>query len=927
MRRIFVAVIACALLSPTAARAQSEAFVPDPATVVRSGHGYKYPQAGWWVVHIEGGPYERGTQHGALLAEEIAANLRCLALTYSAGSPEDGMRLVRLLVNSLFLRGFDREYLEEMKGIADGAAQAGARFGDRPVDLTDIAALNVWAELSCLEGALDALPTGLEGIRFPQEAGGPPNAAAESHCSAFAATGPATADGRAVIGHITMFGLYPSNFFNVWLDIQPEQGHRVLMQSFPGGIQSSMDYYQNDAGIVLVETTIDQTRFDKNGASLASRVRQAIQYSASIDDVARYLGQPGNGLYTNEWIMADMKTDEIAMYELGTHTSKLYRSGPGGKGAGGKAAEWFGGTEGFYWGCNNAKDLEVRLETAASVNDTPNNVVWHPADRDVAWVKLYEQYKGKMDERFAKVAFTTRPICGSPSLDAKFTTHDLAKGLKSWALFGPPRGMTWEPTFEERKKYPEIRPLVSNAWTVLGAGNPGVGGEMDTKSPAVDLGPVWSLASGKGDKDDHDSGPAHRTAWRGTIFPKADADLWLAAAFADDQRLVSEEQGLAAAEPDKCLCDTDHDKAAASLHATRARYLAAARASGDVALSKTTRRFDSSDWYDIAAGKGVLVLSELRLAMGDDAFIEFMDQFGLEHAGKEVTSAEFASAASRASGRDLSGFFDYWLNKTGMPTLKLKSAEIAGGSAAEETGAVVVNGILAAEGGPLPPAIEATAEWDGGEATQVAAVEPGSGRFSLTCDHRPSRLVVDKYGRSARANGGAASIDSFTREIEKTLIVYGTLEDEAGNRDAAAKLQKWIQQSWYNFLVLIKADREVSESELAGTSLVLIGRPSVNTVTKRAESALPVQFGPRSFSVRGAVYAHPLSGVIAAGVNPWDAARSVTVIAGNDAESTVRAAERFKDAGDGPETVVLLRSGDQQAVVIPPPELTKELPR
>jgi len=38
---------------------------------------------------------------------------------------------MRTIVNSTFLRGFDREFLEEMKGIADGATAAGARFDDR----------------------------------------------------------------------------------------------------------------------------------------------------------------------------------------------------------------------------------------------------------------------------------------------------------------------------------------------------------------------------------------------------------------------------------------------------------------------------------------------------------------------------------------------------------------------------------------------------------------------------------------------------------------------------------------------------------------------------------------------------------------------------------------------------------------------------
>ncbi len=136
-----------------------------------------------------------------------------------------------------------------------------------------------------------------------------------------------------------------------------------------------------------------------------------------------------NGLYTNEWLLADTKTNEIAMFEMGTTKSKLYRSSKG---------EWFGGTPGFYWGCNNAKDLNIRLDTLASVEGRPANVVWWPQDRDRKWLRLYEKWRGKIDAAFAKEAFTTPPICSASALDAKFTTTALAQDLKSWALFGPP---------------------------------------------------------------------------------------------------------------------------------------------------------------------------------------------------------------------------------------------------------------------------------------------------------------------------------------------------------------------------------------------------------------------------------------------------------------------------------------------------------
>ena len=141
----------------------------------------------------------------------------------------------------MFVRRYHKEYLEEMRGIADGANDAGARFDNRPLDVVDIVGLNSWAEIGTLDSALNATATGLEGMRFPQDAPRPKPLPKPMRCSAFAATGPATADGKIVFGHITMFGLYPSNFFNVWLDVKPARGHRVLMQGYPGAIQSGLD--------------------------------------------------------------------------------------------------------------------------------------------------------------------------------------------------------------------------------------------------------------------------------------------------------------------------------------------------------------------------------------------------------------------------------------------------------------------------------------------------------------------------------------------------------------------------------------------------------------------------------------------------------------------------------------------------------------
>lgn len=916
-RVLFLLVIATA---PTFAQ-------PDPATYQRFGKGYRYAQDGWIVLHIEGAPYERGVQHGRLLAPEIERFLHCNAALLSKESPSDGWKLARTLTDTVFLRTVDREFLEEMKGIADGASAAGARFDERPIDLVDVAALNLWAEFASLDDANAARPTGLEGVVFPQATGAPARPPQEGHCSAFAATGKATKDGHAMIGHITMFSLYPSGFYNVWLDVKPERGHRITMQSYPTGIYSAMDYYLNDAGIALVETTIDQTRFDPTGQALASRVRKAMQYADTIDAVVTTLKEGNNGLYNNEWLLADMKTDEIAMYELGTHHGKLWRSSKN---------EWFGGTEGFYWGCNNAKDLGVRLETLAATDDRPANLVWHPSDRDLRWIELYRKHVGTMDEQFARTAFTTAPICASPSVDAKFTNATLAKTTQSWCLFGPPLGRTWLPTLDESKQFADIRPLVSNPWTLLGpaaplpAANPIAGKPIDLADPAAsEISPAVAVRGNAADEKASTELPT-LPAWHGTLLPASDSDLWLASAFSEYEQLVSRERGLIENSKAKCLCDTDSDKVAVSLFAARARYLAGVRSAGDVALADVKADVGSQAWYQIASGKGVLVLAELRRQLGDSAFLAAMDAFGRSHAGKAASSAEFIAAASSAAGRDLQAFFASWLERTGLPQLELTEAAVEpvapnpAPKNAEPADAYLCRGVVKRDAGFPLTNIEATLEYAGGETTKIVALDE-HGRFEITAPQRPTRLIVDKYARVARG-GNEADLTEFKNDLEHTLIVIGTQGDVAANVEAAEACQRAMRTRRFNVMLPMKRDRDLSESDLATNHLILIGRPATNSICERVRSSLPVSFGPDSFLARGSTRAHPDSAVIAVGVSPFHPKFTILAIAGNSAYSTYQRAAEIANVEAGCQVRVFEPNGKGTSLVMPDPKLVREFP-
>ena len=601
---------------------------PVPDAVQTFGPAYRYPAAGWIYLHIEGQPYERGYQHGHLMAREIPEYLaRCAA---ELGGPEN-WNDYRTEANALFLRGFDREILEEMRGIADGAADAGGRWQNRRIDLMDIVVANVTVEMGELQSAVRVTPTGLETLGFDkpsygQASGGARRDTVMDHCSAFAATGPATRDGKMVIGHVTWWPLTLAEGTNVMLDIKPASGHRLIMQSYAGGIESGTDWYQNDAGVVLTETTIGQTPFNIQGTPVAFRARLAIQYGGNIDEVVEKLGTRNNGLYTNEWLIGDAKNNEIAMYELGTNHTKLWRSSKN---------EWFGNTPGFYWGDNNAKDLAVRLELLPDPHSPPEYVPYVPMPRDLAWQNLYRKHRGQIDEQFAITAFRTAPLVAASTMDAKVATADMASRLMVWAEIGRPNQTEWLPQEGGRRAGYAKNDGLYPAGYYLFSGQP-----SDSLSSAIQRNEQTRLNSpakpesgaearsegrgegggrgGRGGRGARAPANADRL-WKGWVLPASDADTWFVAGSAAYYRAMESD---------------DLEKAVA---ARRAMYRG-------LKLSPD----DPINHYQMEAARGFLFLDGLRRKMGDGPFLKLMTDYFAANAGKEVTAQSFLDKAGVA---------------------------------------------------------------------------------------------------------------------------------------------------------------------------------------------------------------------------------------------------------------------------------------
>jgi Phospholipase B/S-layer like family, C-terminal region len=860
-------------------------FTPDPHAIQQLAPAYRYPRAGWNVVHIEGKPADRGMQHGKLLAPEIAAYVRAVASFYEPKSPAIAWKQVRRLTNAIFLRSFSPEQLTEMQGIADGASAAGAQFDNRPIDLIDIVALNSSNELESLDGALDATSTGLEGMPSPiNQAESPANILASKRpppkrqrCSAFAAVGSATKDGKIVFGHITMFDLYPANFYNIWLDVQPQQGHHFMMQTFPGGIHSGMDYIINDAGIAISETTLDQTRFNAQGISLASRIRQASQYADSIEQAAKILSDNGNGLSTSEWILADLKRNEIALLTLGTNQYHLYRSSKN---------EWIAGATGFYWSDNNNKDQLVRLETVPSMEARPSALAtFVPSKRDTIWLQMYDQYKGKIDLDFARRVLTKPELVSVIAVDAKYTNTDLGLQFKSWATFGPSVGTIRRPNKLETQNFPGIKPIISNPWVMLATNTPIL--DQETLEPAEDL---FNPNTKNVFQTPPDEIPVLLPAWHGTLLPAKDADIWLTTAFANYERIVALENALRQKAPAHVLQPDDFDQLGIELFYHRSVYELGRRSAKDVPLSQTKSNPRNENWYRVAAGKGVLMLHSLRDLIGAKDFDRLMDEFGRQNAGQQVTTAQFQSYLESGTGKNLRSFFDRWLNYPGLPSLELLKSQVR-----KDGKEWIVTVTIRRNKDSANWIVPVTVETAKGEVSGSVKLEKLQNSIELRTSHKPLQVFVDKYGLTGRSNGSAFTILTFDAEVEKSLIVYGTLQEAEANHEAALLLQQSVRRREHNITPAIKMDSEVTEQDLVNHHLLLIGRPDSNSLLQRFQDTLPATFGTHSFEIRGTIYAHPESAIIMATDNPLNRRYSVVTIAGLSSLSTLQVMSKFED--------------------------------
>lgn len=223
-------------------------------------------------------------------------------------------------------------------------------------------------------------------------------------CSAFMAVGAGhTKDGGIVYSHITFDDFMTGQFDNIILNLQTSlpasasapasapASADMLMQTFPGGIFSSTDFFMTTHGFMGTETTIGGFDSFELQAPICFRARKAMQYGKTLEDYITFLSENNSGDYACTWYIGRVKKtdtdpdDEIMRIELGRKFVNVKQT-----------------NDGYFIGFNAAYDPRIRNIECA--NDGFYDSRRHQGSRRIRLEEIMRQCKEgkiKIDEDMA----------------------------------------------------------------------------------------------------------------------------------------------------------------------------------------------------------------------------------------------------------------------------------------------------------------------------------------------------------------------------------------------------------------------------------------------------------------------------------------------------------------------------------------------
>jgi hypothetical protein len=356
-------------------------------TKIEPKNGFTYNKNGWKYICVKGKPKERGYAYGFECAKDFIEIQKMLGFFMYESYGRDWKFFIEKINNDFkeMTKNDFREFYEEMEGIAEGCNANGCK-----TSVDEIIAWNFYMSIpywypSWVETNEES--NGLNGSNSRKNSAGPREGGtggAKDHCSAFIAVGEDwTEDGKIVVAHNSFTDYIDGQYSNIVLDITPEDGFRMIMQTSPCWIWSGTDFFITSKGIIGTETTIGGFLPYVKKIPIGYRIRKAMQYGKTLDEYVEILLDGNSGDYANSWLFGDTNTDEILRLELGLEFHNVERT-----------------KNGYFIGFNATYDPQIR--NIECVNSGFYDIRRHQGARYVRLSDLMDENKGKLNLEIAK---------------------------------------------------------------------------------------------------------------------------------------------------------------------------------------------------------------------------------------------------------------------------------------------------------------------------------------------------------------------------------------------------------------------------------------------------------------------------------------------------------------------------------------------
>lgn len=303
----------------------------------------------------------------------------------------------------------------------------------------------------------------------------------------------------------------------------------------------------------------------------------------------------------------------------------------------------------------------------------------------------------------------------------------------------------------------------------------------------------------------------------------------------------------------------------------------------------------------VGYGKGSLVLENLERMLGTPKMLACMRRFIVNHVqkrnGEDAEWPDFIEAVAQVAGEEWRDFFPAWLERTDLPVLRLRDVKI------ERNGgkSIVTGNIVQMQSSPGAPIfwLQAPLVFSVGEGrniTQKIDVKSAEEPFRVEIPETPKQVALDPEHLTLRATPrqGAASLLALQTLSGPLLIVYATGGTTAETTAAEAVAKEQAQEVFPFATLKVKADKDTTPEELAGSNVLLIGRPDSLQIPAAWRAFLTLRYTDTDITLEGRRWAgQDLWGIVVL-PHPSRPKGLIAHVAGTSAE----ALRNFRHQGD-----------------------------